>query len=111
VISAPKRINGEKGDRMKPLLLLLLAYVGCAGSADAYTFSWKANPEPDLAGYRLFMKVGPCLNNPNLFYKKKTVGLVTSTTYPPLTPGPNCFGLKAFNKAGLVSKMSNKVQK
>ncbi len=96
---------------MQLAILITLLIPLWSGSAEAYTFTWNANPEPDMAGYRLFMKVGPCQNNPNLFYRKKIVGLVTQTTYTPPTPGPNCFGLKAVNKAGQVSKMSNKVQK
>ncbi len=96
---------------MRRLMLVTASLCIFVGSAEAYTISWDPNHEPDLAGYRLFMKVGPCLNNPNLFYKKKTVGLVTQTIYTPLTPGPNCFGLKAFDKSGNVSKMSSKVQK
>jgi hypothetical protein len=104
-MSAPKRISAEKGAMMKHVLFLLLACVGFAGSASAYTLSWKANTEPDLAGYRLFMKVGSCINNPTLWGKPvKTFGLVTSGTYNTTITGPKCFQLKAFDKTGNVSK-------
>ncbi len=91
-------------------LILLSLLVLLPSLAHALIFDWELDTHSNLSSYRLFRKVGPCQHNPNLFYRKKMVGLVSSTTYAPTTSGPNCFGLKAVNKAGRISKMSDKVQ-
>lgn len=75
---------------------LCLKAFGC--HAATLTFQWRANTEPDLAGYKLY--VGPSA----MVYTQAVVILSPATNYT-LTDvtGTNYFALSAFNVAGLES--------
>lgn len=65
-----------------------------AGNSSVLQLSWKANPETDILGYRLFDGAGSVL-----------VDLIGGTSYSYFIPtsGTYVFGLRAVNRSGVVS--------
>ncbi len=92
------------------ILLCVTLLIGLACVAQAYTFHWDLGTETDLAGYRLYMQIGPCLNNLRAWDDVKTVGVQNHVSYTPPTYGIYCFHVRAFDHSDNESKRSNKVQ-
>jgi hypothetical protein len=90
-------------------LILLLCTVLWAGVtyAETATIAWNANPEADLAGYRLYQH--DAANQ----WKAPVLLAKTSTSYttPTLIPGTWFFLLTAIDVAGNESLPSQKVSK
>lgn len=65
-----------------------------AGNSSVLQLAWKANPETDILGYRLFDAAGSVL-----------VDLIGGTSYSYFIPtsGTYVFGLRAVNRSGVVS--------
>ena len=65
-----------------------------AGNSSVLQLAWKANPETDILGYRLFDGAGSVL-----------VDLIGGTSYSYFIPtsGTYVFGLRAVNRSGVVS--------
>lgn len=65
-----------------------------AGNSSVLQLKWKANPEPDILGYRLFDGAGSVL-----------VDLIGGTSYSYFIPtsGTYAFGIRAVNRSGVVS--------
>nr|DAP75158.1 MAG TPA: tail protein [Caudoviricetes sp.] len=65
-----------------------------AGNSSVLQLTWKANPEPDILGYRLFDGAGSVL-----------VDLIGGTSYSYFIPtsGTYAFGVRAVNRSGVVS--------
>ena len=65
-----------------------------AGNSSVLQLSWKANPETDILGYRLFDGAGAVL-----------VDLIGGTSYSYFIPasGTYAFGIRAVNRSGVVS--------
>jgi hypothetical protein len=97
---------------MMKTLLAIVAFFLFTGSAQAFTISWTVAPEPDVAEYRLYRAPTSCATVlPGQFKLAKTFGVVNQGTYTPPFRGVWCFQLKAVDKAGNVSKRSNRVTK
>jgi len=62
---------------------------------------WDANPEPDLAGYRIVWRATTAA----LWENHKDVGLVTRTTLP-MSKDNVVFGVQAIDKDGNVGVAS-----
>jgi hypothetical protein len=79
--------------------LVALAVVGLSAAVSAQgpvTATWNANPEPDIAGYRLIIDSSIT-----------DVGNVTTFVTPTLPAGPHKAALIAYNTSGLVSAPSS----
>ena len=65
-----------------------------AGNSSVLQLAWKANPETDILGYRLFDGAGSVL-----------VDLIGGTSYSYFIPasGTYAFGIRAVNRSGVVS--------
>ncbi|MFC2336268.1 MAG: host specificity factor TipJ family phage tail protein [Selenomonas noxia] len=65
-----------------------------AGNSSVLQLTWKANPETDILGYRLFDGAGSVL-----------VDLIGGTSYSYFIPtsGTYAFGIRAVNRSGVVS--------
>jgi hypothetical protein len=72
-------------------------------------FTWAANPEPDIAGYKVY--AGRATGVYDAPGSPKVVGLVTTTTFD-ITPdgGDWFFALTAFNTSDLESGFSAEVR-
>lgn len=71
--------------------------------------TWDANTEPDLAGYKIYMKnsaAGP-YSTPHVVL----VGPTTTYTVTNLSPGTYWFRITAYDTSGNESAFSNEVQK
>ena len=80
---------------------LFVAFVVTVTQVKAVTLTWNANPESDIAGYKLFW--GETNTAPNV----RDVGNVTRTEITGLTAGRTYrFYLTAYNTAGLESDPS-----
>ena len=67
---------------------------------------WNANPEPDIAGYKVFYGTAS-----HTYTAQRDVGNVTQTVVPELTLGAvYFFAVAAYNAAGLEGKLSPEVQ-
>ena len=66
------------------------------------TLRWKANPEPDVAGYRIVWRDTTSAT----WQHMKDVGNVTRFTLPGLSKDNYSFGLQAYDKDGFVSVAS-----
>ncbi len=92
------------------LTLAGLAMLFLVSAPPARLFSWNFEPEPDLAGFHLSQKVGPCLNNTHPWEVVKTFGVVDHGRYAPPTYGTYCFKVDGFDTSGNISNPSNRVQ-
>ena len=86
IYTAPKRSTPSKVQDF--------AVVQDSGNSSVLQLSWKANPETDILGYRLFDGVGAVL-----------VDLIGGTSYSYFIPasGTYTFGVQAVNRSGVVS--------
>jgi len=100
---------------LKPLLLsaslLVLFFLGTGQSAfgafgASATLSWKANTEPDLAGYNLYYGTETGSYGPPI-----RLGLQTSHTITDLSNGTYYFALTAYDAGGNESEYSAEVNK
>lgn len=66
------------------------------------TLRWKANPEPDVAGYRIVWRE----TSAPTWQHMKDVGKVTRFTLPGISKDNFSFGLQAYDKDGFVSVAS-----
>jgi hypothetical protein len=66
------------------------------------TLRWKANPEPDVAGYRIVWRDTTAAT----WQHMKDVGNVTRFTLPGISKDNFSFGLQAYDKEGFVSVAS-----
>jgi hypothetical protein len=83
----------------------LLLGVVQAASAQSVTLSWNANPEHDVAGYRLHYGTAP-----RVYTQHINVGRLTTATVSSLLGGTTYFfALTAYNTAGFESLFSNGV--
>ena len=87
-----------------PLLIILKTLWICVGlcNADQVTFTWDANTEPDLAGYRCYWG-----SQPNTYLNFIDVGLQTTCTLE-IQPG-TYVAATAYDTEGLESDFSNEV--
>lgn len=86
-------------------LVVLLALVGLSAKAATVTFSWNANTESDLAGYRFHSGLSS-----RVYTNSVNVGLATSytvTNFPYDVTG--YFAVTAYNTSGLESDLSNEL--
>src|SRR6266850_4013008 len=83
------------------LFLSLTSQVKATGSV---ALQWDQNPEPDIAGYRLFY--GPSSGN---YTQQIDVGNTTAATVSDLANGTYFFVVTAYNTAALESLPSNEV--
>lgn len=83
-----------------------------AQTAPTATLSWNANAERDLAGYRLYRRLGPCPSGPLDGPVRKDVGNVTSyvDTVPSGTTEA-CYALTAYDRSNNESGQSAKASK
>ncbi len=94
--------------------ILLFASMACAGTS--VTLEWDANTETDLAGYKMYYKVGPSGGAP---YDGTgavegdspidIVGNVATFTFSNLLSGTYWFVVSAYDTEGLESDYSNEV--
>lgn len=77
--------------------VMTLAVVGFSTHAAEVSFSWRANTEPDLAGYKLYQ--GPRAG----FYTNAIVIGWLATNYTVRVESTNFFALSAFDTDGLES--------
>jgi hypothetical protein len=69
------------------------------------SFTWKANAEPDLAGYKLYIG-----NQSRIYSSSVNVGLTTTFRLAGLVPGTTYFfALTAYNTNGIESLFSNEL--
>lgn len=82
-----------------------------AGAALAFTLTWDANTETDLAGYKLYRKAEECAGASGLQYVRD-VGNVTTTQDEVVVTANTwfCWGITAVNTSGQESEKSNLVQ-
>jgi len=82
----------------------LVLPLGVTAAAEA-TFAWNPNPEPDVAGYRLYFGTPP-----GTFSEIHEVGNVLRYTVPDLTEGLTySFRLTCYNQLGIESEPSDVV--
>ena len=78
---------------------LLLPLSNSAGAGQSVSFTWRANTEPNLAGYRVYYGVAS-----RAYTQVLNVGLTNRATVSNLTPGTTYyFALVAYNTLGLES--------
>lgn len=101
-------------------LFLWLSTAGCgsAGLADdpysgaspvghgTALLSWNRNPEPDVAGYRVYYRPAFGIYNPAI-----DVGNDTTATITGLRPGTYYFAVTAYDDEGYESALSQEVSK
>lgn len=86
-------------------ILLFLGLASQAKAIESVTLQWNPNPEPDIAGYRLFY--GPTTGN---YVEEIDVGNTTSATVSNLaTGGTYFFAVIAYNTLMMESLFSNEV--
>ncbi len=84
--------------------LLLVAFAGGARGAQSVTLAWDSNPEPDIAGYRLYY--GATSGS----YRQYVDTSTTTATVSNLIEGTTYyFAATAFNTAGIESAFSTEV--
>src|SRR6478672_5785366 len=89
------------------LRTLLSALVLCAaqaanGQTASVTLTWQANPEFDIAGYRLYYGIAP-----SAYTQLVNAGPVTTATAPNLSTGITYFfAVKAYDLSGFESAFS-----
>ncbi len=94
-------------------MILLFATMACAGTS--VTLEWDANTETDLAGYKMYYKVGSSGGAPydgtgaTEGDSPIDVGNVTTFTFSNLLSGPYWFVVSAYDTEGLESDYSNEV--
>jgi len=90
------------------LLSLLLSLAGFAAAADAprsVNIAWNANPESDIAGYKVLYGFSSGVLNQSL-----SVGTTPAATLPNLEAGRTYYcAVKAFNSGGYDSSLSSEV--
>src|SRR6476619_3301703 len=85
--------------------LSLCAFSTAAAGADSVTLAWDANPQPDIAGYRV--KYGTASRE---YTQTLEVGTATRATVSDLGVGTTYFfAVTAYNAADMESKPSNEV--
>src|SRR5687767_871590 len=85
--------------------ILFMALLNTAGANQNVTFAWDPNPEPDVAGYRIYYGVTSG-NYTNIV----DTGNTTSATIGNLTGGTTYyFVLTAYNAVGLESPHSGEI--
>jgi hypothetical protein len=85
-------------------MLAGLFTVGISRTLEAETVTWNANPEPDIAGYRLFwgeINTTPSVRDVGKTTQAQVTNLIAGRTYT--------FYLTAYNTAGLESDPSSTV--
>jgi fibronectin type 3 domain-containing protein len=95
---------------MKKLLicLLIILWATVASAASSVTFEWDANPENDLAGYRLYQ------SNQSGVYGQTPISVIpagTETVVLDISDGTYFWVLTAFDDNGNESTHSNEVTK
>lgn len=86
-------------------------------STSKITFSWRKNPEPDLAGYKIYRSDQPFLRNPDAFIgspRVKLIKIITSpneTTFTDTSPliGDNYYTGTSFDTLGMESPYSHQI--
>jgi large repetitive protein len=87
------------------LLIALCASTAAARAGETVTLAWDPNPEPDLAGYRLFWGLGS-----RSYVEVRDVENVTSYELQlPFDDENYFFAVTAYNDVGLESGFSNEV--
>jgi Fibronectin type III domain len=85
-------------------LLLLVAFAAGAKGAESVTLAWDSNPEPDIAGYRLYS------GKTSHSYRQYVDTSTTQATVSNLVEGTTYFfAVTAFDTAGLESAFSNEI--
>jgi hypothetical protein len=106
---APKE-SGKICGMPKParLFIIILAIASLALHAagqSSVTLAWDANPEPDIAGYKIYIGTAS-----GVYPVVQDVGQVTMQVVPGLSPSTTYhFSVQAYNTAGLSSILSNEV--
>src|SRR5436189_5056710 len=90
--------------RLAAGVVLFLSLTSQAKAIGSVALEWNPNPEPDIAGYRLFY--GPSSGN---YTQQIDVGNTTAATVSDLANGTYFFVVKAYNTATLESPPSNEV--
>lgn len=81
------------------------------------TFSWRKNPEPDLAGYKIYRSNQSFIKNPNSYWRSPCVGLIgvlsshEETKFTDVSPlmGDNFYVVTAFDTNGRESPYSSQI--
>lgn len=87
------------------LISMLVAFTAVAAYAVVTNLAWDANTEADLAGYKLYQKVG---TGAYAYVKTIPKGTLTTATAD-LPDGAYCWVLTATDTAGNESGYSNEV--
>jgi hypothetical protein len=86
-------------------LALPLALTAPAAAQSSVSVAWNANPEPDIAGYVVFLGT-----TSSVYPTIQDVGKITSHVLTGLSPGTTYFcALKAYDSSGLMSALSNEI--
>src|SRR2546428_13575063 len=83
-------------------VVLFLSLTSQAKATGSVALRWDPNPEPDIAGYRLYY--GPSSGH---YTQQIDVGNTTAATVSDLANGTYFFVVKAYNTAALQSLPSN----
>lgn len=90
---------------MKKLLLISWLTFTVCQSLWATTLAWNVNPEPDIAGYKIYIG-----HSSRKYTQNFDVGNQTTYVTEPVIPGrPYYFAVTAYNTAGLESEHSAEV--